>query len=206
MITHRISGGWAGKRIAAIGRKAYAPASISYEPQIHGKPTRLHVPSKYIVYSAYLDAVFKNFDRRELALGERIVEPDVFDKVIDVVRFIVFGTITTEDDCAVQRKSYIIRNLSKKHYIRCKKAADFRDYLRISNFGRQNPDLQNLTVEDAAIFAFAMEVMWGGEGKEGEWAGDNFDITEEDQEFDREEWEDVSDDILEGSKRRIQCY
>ncbi|KAF3921766.1 hypothetical protein AA313_de0200973 [Arthrobotrys entomopaga] len=127
LLEHRIPGGWAGKKIAVVGEKAYAPDIITFiDP--HSKRT---LPT---------------------------IDPS---------------------------KSYIIRNLSKHVYIVCDSFGRFREYLRHTRPTKpslKGTDVIGFTVEEAAVCAFAMKIMWGGEGKEGEWAGDGFDVVEHDHE------------------------
>ncbi|KAK6498425.1 hypothetical protein TWF481_011017 [Arthrobotrys musiformis] len=240
MINHRTSGGWIGKRLAAIGEKAYTPGFISYEPMIQGCSTGMVVPARDSGASNILDSLFRGFHTRKLAMGKQILEPDELEDlgiqpeiryerrrrlagivasgrypetINEIVRFLLSGSTKTSGDTSpVGRRSYMIRNLRRKHYIHTIKGESFKRYLRkVVSHKRtlEGTDAGRFTAEEAALCAFTMEIMWGGSLKEGEWAAtDSFDIVEEgkwDLERARQEgWEDVSDDVVLGAIRAVR--
>ncbi|KAK6514560.1 hypothetical protein TWF281_004758 [Arthrobotrys megalospora] len=240
MVDHRTSGGWIGKRLAAIGEKAYTPGFIRYEPRIQGSSTGMLVPSRDSGTENILDSLFSEFKPRKFATGKQILEPDdeedlglhpeiryerrrrlagivasgrYPESINEIVRFLLVGsTKASGDTTPVGRRAYFIRNLRKRHYIHTSKGESFKRYLRkVASYKRalEGSDAGRFTAEEAAVCAFTMEVMWGGSGKEGEWAAtDCFDIVEEGR-WDlavagKEGWEDVSDDVIEGAIGAVQ--
>ncbi|RVD89083.1 uncharacterized protein DFL_000105 [Arthrobotrys flagrans] len=200
MITHRTSGGWIGKRLAAVGEKAYTPGFISYEPMIQECRTGMVVPSRDSETSNILDSLFRGFNTRKVATGKQILETEQEDLGIqpeirygrrrrlagivasgrypetinEIVRFLLAGsTKTSGDTTPVGRRSYFIRNLKRRHYIHTIKGESFKRYLRrVASHKRtlEGTDVGRFTAEEAALCAFTMEIMWGGSQKEGEWA------------------------------------
>ncbi|KAF3283229.1 hypothetical protein TWF970_001207 [Orbilia oligospora] len=200
MINHRTSGGWIGKRLAAVGEKAYTPGFLSYEPMIQGYSTGMIVPSRESETNNILDSLFAGFSTRHLATGKQILETEDEDlgiqpeiryerrkrlagivacgrypeSINEIVRFLLAGsTKTSGDTTPVGRRSYFIRNLKKRHYIHTIKGEAFKRYLRkVASHKRtlEGTDLGRFTAEEAALCAFTMEIMWGGSSKEGEWA------------------------------------
>ncbi|KAK6360907.1 hypothetical protein TWF730_007022 [Orbilia blumenaviensis] len=239
MLDHRTSGGWIGKRLAAVGDKAYTPGFISYEPKIQGCNTGMVVPSRSSEANKILDVLFSRFKTRESATAKRIIEPGEDEdlgsqpeiryerrkrlagiiaserypkSITEIVRFLLSGSIKVSGATAPGgKRSYVIRNLGRRHYIHASKGESFKRYLRkVASHKRslEGTDCGRFTAEEAAICAFAMEIMWGGSRKEGEWAADSFDIMDEGKwdlaRAKQEGWEDVSDDVVEGAIGAVQ--
>ncbi|KAK6525318.1 hypothetical protein TWF694_005461 [Orbilia ellipsospora] len=232
LLEHRIPGGWAGKKIAVVGEKAYAPVSMRYKPRINALPTSLCVPLRGVPVDDILGEVFCQFTERKTATFYNSSSSSSSDRsegfstvsgqsgygyprvrrrllnsedryppaIKDIITFIdphSKRTLTTIDPA----KSYIIRNVSKYVYIVCDSFGRFREYLRQTRLSKpalKGTDVVSFTVEEAAVCAFAMKIMWGGEGKEGEWAGDGFDVVEGVGFKGRggDKWVDVTEEVL----------
>ncbi|KAK6329971.1 hypothetical protein TWF718_003397 [Orbilia javanica] len=158
MVTHRTSGGWIGKRFAAVGEKAYTAGFISYEPMIQGCSTGMVVPSRGSAASNILGSLFREFSMRKFAIGKQILEteededlgiqPEIRyerrrrlagivasgrypESINEIIRFLLSGSTKTSGDATpIGRRSHFIRNLSRRHYIHTVKGESFKRYLR----------------------------------------------------------------------------